>query len=638
NAAPGDSIAVSYGSGSYSEQPLIINKPLTIIGEIYNNQIPTISAQNSDEHVISITGSTTRPVHIENFEISGATGDSKAGIHSSAVGSSTNGISFQNLRVTGNFFGIVMTSTSMYHFIDDCYIYTNSDDGIVFNGLYHEINDCGALYQANTGIYDNGRNGISSSSLSFSTIEDTNIYDNGEKGIYFKDTDQNSILNTEIWNNDMEGVFLEGTGNTLDGSDRNIKNNHYGSTTDGLDDVYIYGTSNTIQNYNVFQTSEVLDSRTGIYMTSNSENNPNDIKECNVYGYDCDDGDSLGIEAYNTDITGSTMRVHDCDYGIKMDDNCELDCDNTAFSYENIYDNYIGVEVVGSSCAIKETYFTADGSGEIGIYIYNEFEDREADIDNCEFYLLGDKGIYIIDSDMNHYSTIDYCTFDTCLYGIYIYSGEYEDINYCTFSNGDVGVYLSSSSNIDIKNSDFSDMGVVSGSIDTGIYGNNADDLTVESCTFDDNEKGIWLDSGSVSSDISGCDFKDNAPLFSGGSWGTNSCEIGIYLCLYSDYATIENCDFDGISYAIGLKGARYIDINGDSTGTPAYSTISNANHALYATYSGTVQSSGDICYYGSSNTVCLIGVPDGSSTDFTYSSLSGTWTVSGSSSNYNWS
>jgi hypothetical protein len=638
-AGSGDCIAVSYGTGTYSEQPITINIPLTITGEIYNNSIPTISAQNSNENVITITGSTTRPVHIENFVITGATGATKAGIYSSAVGTSTYGISFQNIRVTGNYYGIYLTSASSYHLIDDCYIYTNTDDGIILNGLNHDVDDCGSSYTANTGIYSNGGDGIASSYLMYSTIEDTNIYDNGGNGIYFTNANQNSILRTEIWNNDLKGVYLSGASNTLDGSLRNIKNNYYGCITADLYDIFIIGTLNTIQDYNVYQTSETLDTRTGIFISSSSQANPHDIINCNVYGYDCDDGDSIGIQAYNTDILGSTMRVHDCDYGIKMDDNCELDCDNTAFTYENIYDNYIGVSVIGSDTVIKETYFTADGNGGTGIYINNN-NDCDADIDDCEFELMGSYGIHIVDSTSSCYSTIDDCAFDRCLVGIYIDDGNSEDITSCDFDgSGDIGIKLNSAINIDIYLCSFDDFIVDDGddysTKDVGIFGYSTTYTDIEDCTFNDNEKGIWFDYNSEFNNIIDCDF-NNDDEDEYGDWGDYDCEIGIYLTAGSDYTDIEECDFDEIKFAIGVSGSQDVDIDGDSSG---YSIISNADYAIYATYSGTTESSGDISYYGQANTVCLIGVPSGSSTDFTYSNLNGNWNVDNlESSNYSWS
>lgn len=638
-AGSGDCIAVSYGSGTYSEQPITINIPLTITGEINNSGIPTISAQNSNENVITISGSTTRPVHIENFMITGATGATKAGIYSSAVGTSTYGITFQNLRVTGNYYGIYLTSASSYHLIDDCYIYTNTDDGIILNGLNHNVDDCGSSYTANTGIYDNGGDGIASSSLMYSTIEDTNIYDNGGNGIYFTNADQNTISKTEIWNNEFRGVYLSGTSNTLDGSQRNIKNNYYGCITADLYDNFIIGTLNTIQNYNVYQTSETLDTRTGIFISSSSQANPHNIINCNVYGYDCDDGDSIGIQAYNTDISGSTMRVHDCDYGIKMDDNCELDCDNTAFTYENIYDNYIGVSVIGSDIVIKETYFTADGAG-TGIYINNN-NDCTADIDDCEFYMLGNKGIHIIDSDVDDYSTIDDCTFDSCLYSIYIHSGAYEDITNNIFDGGDVGIYLSSSDYIDISYSNFYDFIVGTGtgatSKDSGIFGSDSDYNSISYCLFDANEKCIWFDSVSTNNEIEYCTLKDaNSSISTGINYGQNACEIGIYFVDRSGTSSITECSFDRIQFAIALEGTSAIDITGDSSG---YSTISNCGtngYAIYAIDDGTYVSDGDICYYGSTNKVYLRGIDSTDKTTFDYSSLTGTWTDSGS--NYVWS
>ncbi len=642
-AAPGDSIDVSYGSGFYNENnPLVIDKSLTINGQITGGGfMPSITAQNSGYDVFQISGAQAKPVHIENFHISGATGNGKAGIYSNVVGNSTDFISFQNLRITGNDIGIFMTTNTRYHFIDDCYVYSNNGNGIVLNGQNHQIEDCGSSFAADTGIFSNGGDGIYSSGLSTSTIESSNIYNNDQNGINIMDGYENTIQETEIWNNDCRGLYLCGNSNTINGLTRNIKNNYYNCVTSGLNDVYIYGRSNTISDYHVYQTNENLDQRTGIYVESDSSAWPNTVSDCVVYGYEGED--SVGILARNSDITGSATNIHDNDIGVDLGCDCLVDCDSS-FTSENLDTNLIGILVGGDNCNIVDTYIAGTGAlSQIGIRIPSESGDGDinAYIENCQLDQLG-KGIYISGSDTDDNSVIADSRFNSCYDGIYISSGEHDDIGLCIFTGGNTGIYLDSSSNIDITSSNFYDHrvgGSGPGTKDAGVYGYNSDDNYIAGCLFDNDEKSIWFEYYSTSNVIYECQIKDgNGSAYDNGQWGENDAEIGVYFDTHSDYCDILQCDFTNIRYAIGVEASEDIDIIGDSEAPCEYSIISGcgvSGCAIYATNQDSSISSGEISYYGQVNSVSLTGYNEEIKTVFSYSNLYGNWPASGSYSNW---
>lgn len=642
-AASGDSIVVQYGSGTYSENnPLSIDKSLSVIGQLNGDLMPSIIAQNSNSNIFEISGIGINPVHIENFLISGATGNTKAGIYSNGAGNESYPISFQNLRVTGNNVGIVLTSNTRHNYIQSSYVYSNCDDGIVFNGQENKIENCGQSYEANTGIYSNGGDGIYSSGLSTSTIEDSNIYNNDQNGIYIEDGYDNTIQSTEIWNNDVKGIHLCGNSNTIDGSDRKITNNYYNCLSTGLKDIYLYGRSNTISNYQIYQTNENLDERTGIYIQSDNSAWPNTVTNCVIYGYEGDD--SIGICARNSDITGSATNIHDNDIGIDLGDDCMVDCDSS-FSSENLDTNLIGILVAGDNCNIVDTYIAGSGGlTQIGIRIPSESGDGDinAYINNCQLNQLG-KGIYISGSDIHDNSDIFNSRFNSCYDGIYISDGEYDDITLDIFNGGNTGVYLDSSNHIDIISSNFYDHrvngGTGPGTKDAGVYGYNSDDNYIAGCLFDNDEKSIWFEYYSTSNDIYQCQIKDgNVSDYDNGGWGQNNAEIGIYFDTHSDYGEILHCDFTNIRYAIGVEASEDIDITGDQYSGYGYSMISGCGVdgcAIYATNQDSSISSGEISYYGQVNSVYLEGYSEVIETVFSYSNLYGNWPATGSYSDW---
>ena len=142
-AASGDTIVVAYGTGTNNEDTsagaLAFNFPLYIIGQMNNNnQCPVVIGSNSLKPVFSL-GLSAYPAQIENFGIRGGS----AGIYSQAQATYANSVGLQNLQISINYNGILLTPASSYHLIDGCHVYMNDNHGIVLDGSDHTVDDCG---------------------------------------------------------------------------------------------------------------------------------------------------------------------------------------------------------------------------------------------------------------------------------------------------------------------------------------------------------------------------------------------------------------------------------------------------------------------------------------------------------------
>jgi len=638
-ASPNDVIIVNYGTGTYVENnPLIINIPLTIIGQVVNNQIPTVSASNSGSNVFSITAG--YPTMLENLAITGAYGGSCSGVYSQVAAVSGSEVVIQDCRIYGNFFGVKFTSNSAYNVIDDTHVYSNLNHGIIFEGTNNKIDDCGSTFSSNTGIYGNGADGIYSSYLSNSIIEDSNIYDNTNDGIHLSNSVSNTIQNVEIWNNDNMGLYMCGTSNTIDGmGNRNIKDNN---ALFAPREVYINGYSNTLKRYTITQTNGGVTDKIGVQTVSTDTSQPNVIQDCEISEYD--GSGSIGVYVDGGDnVVGSSTKIHDNKIGLCLGSGSAssmVDCDNTQFtsgSY-NFYDNEVGIQVCCNDAVIRETYFYYSPlvSGDhIGVSIDNSVNDgHDADIDDCKFEKL-DVGIEIKGSSNNYHSTIDDTTFD-CMssYGVYT-DGYLDEITTCTFNNcWEAGIYMDGSYGIsgdylDITGSTFTNTQYsTTDMMHNGIYGKGVTYIRVNDCTFDGYRNGIWLDDQSIYNEISGCTFSDDGdpPLWTSEEWGQNLADVGIHLRDMSSSNLIDSCDFSDQSFAIGIEGCCNIDIFGD---TDSYSTITDCGCGLYATHYyvtgvGEVGSTGRIRDYGTDLKVKLYGT-ESDDTEFTYKDLEGT-------------
>ncbi len=645
-SGPNDVIVVNYGTGTYNENnPLTISVPLTIVGQVQNNLMPTVVAINTGSNVFSITAGF--PTRLENLGITGATGMGCSGVYSQVTATNGNEVVIQNCRVYSNYIGVTFTSGSSFNIIDDSYVYSNIDNGINFEGTNNQIDDCGSSFSANTGVYDNGGNGVYSTCLTNSRIEDSNIYDNDSNGIFMSTAKSNTIQNVEIWLNDEKGLYLSGDSNDVDGmGNRHIKDNIF--TGISTFDVYISGYSNTLEGYTITQTNGAV-GRTGV-QTIHSEPSglhiyPNIIYNCEISNYD--GAGSIGVWVDGgDDVTGSSTEIYDNMIGIKLGDTSAssiVDCDNTAHASgsENIFDNELGIQVNCDDAIILETYFYYSpgvGGDDVGILIDNSvIEAFDADIDDCKFEKL-DIGIEIIDSSSNQHSSIDGSEFDDMTsYGIYMSNGWCDQVTDCTFDDCiEAGIYLDDANGyldeddtihyLEISESTFSNTVYSTTSLHTGIYGTGVIYIEIDDCTFDGYRKGVWLNDESVDNIISSCTFSDANDRWTSGTWGQNTADVGIHCKYMSGSNLIDTCVFSDLRYAIGIEGCYYIDIFGN---TASYSTMTDCYVDLFAKYlaingQGNVGSTGRIRDYGTSITVELEGTSS-DDTDFTYKDLEGT-------------
>ncbi|MFO8050947.1 MAG: right-handed parallel beta-helix repeat-containing protein [Thermoplasmatota archaeon] len=577
-SGPGDSIMVNYGTGTYNENnPLTINMPLTIIGQMnQDNEIPTISANNANNNVISILSGC--PVVVENFVITGATGAS--GVYSQVAAHSGSEVLIQNCEITENMNGVTFTQDSAYNVIDDCEIHLNSIYGVEYEGTNHLIDDCGSTFTVDSGIYSNGYGGIHSTYLFYSGIEDSNIYNNGMDGIDLSNANSNNIKNVEIWNNDYKGLSVVGDSNTMDGmTSREIKDNN-GAATGTARDVFINGYSNTLKGYTIKRSNTGNSNDIGVETYNANSNNANIVRNCQVYNYDGDDSIGLKIDG-GDEVRGSSTKVHDNEIGIQLGSglvNSILDCDNTlaGTGSHNIYDNQIGVYVDCKGAIIRETYFYYTGiygaNNLVGIRIDNNNNyQSDADIDDCKFEKL-ETGIKISDSDSNYYSTVDECGFESIpSYGIYIENGGYDQITSSSITNCDAGIYLKGDTthtvdHVDIYGCTFSNTVSTGGSMYTGVYGYRSNYNTIESCTFDGYNKGVWFKRYSTENTIEDCEFSDDSDVWEATGWGQNNADIGVLVEYQSNGLLIDTCDFDEQTFAMGILGTQYISIDGDDT------------------------------------------------------------------------
>jgi len=628
-AVPNDIIRVEFGSGTYTEN-IVINKPLSIIGltDPVSGNRPTISAQNSGSHTVTISSS---PVTIENFIITGSTFN--AGIYSNVVAQPDNKVNILGCDINNNYYGIYLNSDSMYHYVYDCDIHDNVD-GIELRGTYHYIYMCGPSYQANTGIYDNGY-GIVGVNLYYSMIEDSNIYSNTHYGIWLNNADYNTFDELEIWQNGDGGIYLVGDGNSFDGRDtRYIKDNNYGSTSGAENDVEILGHENTISNYYITRQSGDREDRIGLYLYGGINGAVNTIEDCRVSGYEDDYCVGIQLGSY-CHIVGQDTYIHSNMMGVKITgSNTLIDCDNSDIHTNvNFYNNQYNMRIEGGNARIYDINISHGGesSGDIGIIVDNSgYYEGYASISNIKVYNL-ERAIYLIESDYSEHNTIYGVTLEKNDYGIYMYQASYNDFDYIFVNHSKVnGIYA--------WNSDYN-------TISYGIFRNNLYDNDhsgagihlnyscteneIEYCDFIRHYKGVWIDDESPNNPVSHCDFSDYDTTLGNGVWGSGEEVIGIYVTNYCPGQTFTDNNFDDISYCFGIEGCWYINIQGD---TQNPSTISGTVlSAIYATTFNNDNSSGCIAYYSSSVSttyVTLKGLSDNYKTEFNYAHLSGTWGV----------
>ncbi len=290
NAAdPGDIILV--GDGTYTEN-VYVYKTLTIRSE--NGSASTIvQAANSNDYIFEVDISS---VNITGFTITGATGDSNAGIYLKNADYCT----ISNNDILNNYNGILLENSSSNT------ITNNNASSNSLMGIYLESSSNNTII--NNNINSNKRAGIELYYSSNNTIINNNANSNTWYGIYLGwDSSSNTITNNNL-NNNRYGIYI-----CWDSSSNTITNNNLNNNGDG---IHIYwSSSNTITNNNLN-----LNNWNGIYLFSSPCNliyHNNFINNINLQVYSNIPGNyfnnSLGEGNYWSDIVTDNLNLTDTD-------------------------------------------------------------------------------------------------------------------------------------------------------------------------------------------------------------------------------------------------------------------------------------------------------------------------------------
>jgi PGF-pre-PGF domain-containing protein len=229
-------------NGSYTEN-VNVNERLTLRGEGVDVVNVTAPTPNSD-HVFNVTADY---VNISGFNVTGATGDCKAGIY--LYGASYCNISDNNC--TNNENGIMLEYSS-YNIIFANIASSNNNHGII------------VLYSNNSNmIFDNTansnvRSGIALEDSSNNTIAN-NTASNNQVGIgMWNSSNDNTLSSNTASNNGDIGIYLyESSNNTL------TENNISGNSNAG---IWMYSSSNN----NTFTYNTEANNRWDIYIEDSS--------------------------------------------------------------------------------------------------------------------------------------------------------------------------------------------------------------------------------------------------------------------------------------------------------------------------------------------------------------------------------
>jgi len=213
-ATAGETIHVA--AGSYTENVNIGISHLTLVGE--GADVVDVRADSTSDHVFEVTADY---VNISGFNVTGATGDWKAGIYLSGrqhcnisdnrasnsyygirLNSSSNNTVTKNNASNGDH-GICMGYSSNYNMVTDNIADSNTYDGI------RMWDSCNNNTVTNNTANSNKRHGIRLRSLSNNnTVTDNTANSNDYCGIYLHDSSNNMLTSNTASNNGV-GIGLE---------------------------------------------------------------------------------------------------------------------------------------------------------------------------------------------------------------------------------------------------------------------------------------------------------------------------------------------------------------------------------------------------------------------------------------------
>jgi len=270
NATVGNTIYVY--NGSYTEN-VNVNKQLTLQGE--GMDVVNVIAASSDDHVFEVTADL---VNISGFNVTGATGDNKAGIHLS----SRQHCNISDNNASGNYYGIYLVYSSNNMLTGNTA--SNNNNGIY---LSSSSNNTLANNTANSNNF-----GICLESSSNNTLTN-NTADSNNFGIYLHYFSNCNTLTGNTANSNTCGILL------FSSSNNTLTNNNADSNNDR--GIYLSSSSN----YNADSNNNY-----GILLFSSSNNTlANNTANSNTNGI-------YLLSSSNNTLTNNTMSGNNYNFGI----------------------------------------------------------------------------------------------------------------------------------------------------------------------------------------------------------------------------------------------------------------------------------------------------------------------------------
>jgi parallel beta-helix repeat protein len=211
--------------GTYTENVDVDVDHLTIRSE-NGSASTTVQAQITNDHVFEVTTNTDY-VNISGFNVTGATGDEKAGIY---LNTNVDHCNISDNNVTNNFYGIYLDSSSS-NTLSGNYAYNNSHHGIY---LYFSTNNNNL---SGNYAYNNPAYGIHLYYSSSNNLSGNYAYNNSYHGIHlYFSCNNNNLSGNYAYNNSHHGIYL------YDSSSNTLSSNT--ASSNNIDGIYLYASSN----------------------------------------------------------------------------------------------------------------------------------------------------------------------------------------------------------------------------------------------------------------------------------------------------------------------------------------------------------------------------------------------------------
>jgi parallel beta-helix repeat protein len=248
NATAGETIYVE--GGSYNENIDVSTASLTLQGE--GADVVNVTATDSDDHVFEVTVDYT---NISGFNVTGATGDCKVGIH---LGDNVEHCSISDNAASNNCGGIDLRYYSSNNTLVNNTANSNDYFGIGLSWSKHNTLTNNAASNNCFGIYLN----FSSNN----TLTNNNASNNHE-GIFLDSSSNDTLVNNTANSNNFGGIVLTGSKCRGYSSNNTLTNNTVNSNNCYGIDLRYYSSDNEIT------CNWVHNNRKGFYLTGGSMGN-----------------------------------------------------------------------------------------------------------------------------------------------------------------------------------------------------------------------------------------------------------------------------------------------------------------------------------------------------------------------------